>query len=67
MKMASEKKIIMEVKNGVKENIAVETEKLNKPGKFLSPDQLLQMTLRLPLTVWIARWWVDHNATKAAV
>jgi hypothetical protein len=67
MKMASEKRIIMEVKNGVKENIVVETEKLNKRGKLLSPDQLLQMTLPPPLTVWIARWWADHNATKAAV
>ena len=33
----------MKVKNGVKENIAVETEKMNKTDKPLSPDLLRKM------------------------
>jgi hypothetical protein len=57
----------MKVKNGVKENIAVETEKMNKTDKLLSPDLLLQMTLLPPLTVWIAQEWAGRSATKGAL
>jgi hypothetical protein len=39
-KKMSERGIVMKVKNGVKENIAVETEKMNKTDKPLSPDLL---------------------------
>ena len=42
-KQASERSIVMKVTNGVKENIAVETEKMNKTDKPLSPDLLRKM------------------------
>ena len=42
-KKVSERGIVMKVKNGIKENIAVETEKMNKPDKPLSPDLLRKM------------------------
>ena len=35
---ASERSMVMKVKNGVKENIVVETEKMNKTDKLLSPN-----------------------------
>ena len=35
--------IVMNAKNGVKENIAVETEKMNENEKPLSPDLLQKM------------------------
>ena len=57
----------MKVKNGVKENIAVETEKMNRKDKPLSPDLLLQMALPPPLTVWIAQWSAGRSATKGAL
>jgi len=40
MKKASERRIFRKGGNGGKENIAVETEKLNKTDKPLSPDLL---------------------------
>jgi xylulose-5-phosphate/fructose-6-phosphate phosphoketolase len=42
-KEVSERSIVMKVKNGVKENIAGETEKMNKTDKPLSPDLLRKM------------------------
>jgi len=50
----------------VKENIGVETEKMNKTDKQLSPDLLLQMTLLSPPTAWIVQWWAGRSATKGA-
>jgi len=38
IKKVSERSIVMKAKNGVKENIAVETEKMNKTARPLSPD-----------------------------
>jgi hypothetical protein len=40
IKQASERSTSMEVKNGGKGKIAVETEKMNKTDKLLSPDLL---------------------------
>ena len=42
-KKVSERRIVMKVKNGVKENIAVETEKMNKTDKPLSPGLLRKL------------------------
>ena len=42
-KKASERSISMKVKNGVRENIAVKTEKMNKTDKPLSPELLRKM------------------------
>jgi len=42
-KEVSERSIVMKVKNRVKENSAVETEKKNKTDKPLSPDLLRKM------------------------
>ena len=39
----SERSVVMKVKNGVKENTAVETGKMNKTDKPLSPDLLRKM------------------------
>ena len=39
-KKVSEKDIVMKVKKGFEENIAVKTEKMNKAAKPLSPDLL---------------------------
>ena len=39
-KKVSERRMVMKGKNGVKENIAVGTEKMNKTDKPLSPDLL---------------------------
>lgn len=43
IKEVSERSIIMKAKNGVKENIGVETEKMNQAGKPLSPDLMRKM------------------------
>ena len=43
IKEVSERSIVMKVKNRVKENSAVETEKMKKTGKPLSPDLLRKM------------------------
>lgn len=42
-KKVSEKDIVMKVKKGFAENIAVKTEKMNKTAKPLSPDLLRKM------------------------
>jgi xylulose-5-phosphate/fructose-6-phosphate phosphoketolase len=42
-KNVSERSVVMNVQNEVKENIAVETEKMNKTDKPLSPDLLRKM------------------------
>jgi hypothetical protein len=66
-KRVSKRSIGLKVKNGVRENIALETEKMNTTDKPLSPDLLLQMALPPPLTVWIAQWWAGRSATKRAL
>jgi hypothetical protein len=67
MKKASEGNIVMKMTNGAKANIAVETEKMNKADKLLSPDLLLQTTLLPSLTIWIVRWCAGHSAKKGTL
>ena len=47
IKEVSERSIVMKAKNGVRKNIAVETEKMNKTDKPLSPDLLRKMNAYL--------------------
>ena len=64
MKKASERRIVKKVKNGAKENIALDTERMNKTDKLSSPDLLLQMTLLPPLTVWTVQWWAGRSVQR---
>lgn len=58
MKKASEKSIVMKVKNEVQENIAMKTKKMNNSDKLLSLNLLFQRTsviahgLDFPVVGW---------------
>ena len=67
LKKVSETTIVRKVTKGVKENVAVESEKMNKTDKPLSPGLLLQMIPLPPLTFLVARWRADCSATKGSL